>query len=132
MPGLEERTARTVGMMHSAYTFPDLQELLNRYRELRAAEIEPVVPIQHGVTTSLYYRDPDSNLVELQIDNFTSADDATDYMGGAEYSADSAGPTFDPEQMARALESGTPSSELTTRAWAAQFPQVNVRKLLMS
>jgi hypothetical protein len=53
-------------------------------------------------------------------------------MGGAEYSADSAGPTFDPEQMARALESGTPSSELTTRAWAAQFPQVNVRKLLMS
>lgn len=131
MPGLEERTPKTVGMMHSAYTFPGLHELLTRYRELSSLGIEPVVPIQHGVTTSLYYRDPDTNLVELQIDNFATAEDATAYMQGAEYAADSAGPTFDPEAMAVALESGASVSELINRAWAAQFPQIDVRSKLM-
>jgi catechol-2,3-dioxygenase len=131
MPDTQERTSRTVGMLHSAYTFPGLHELLCRYRELRDVGIEPLVPIQHGVTTSLYYRDPDSNTVELQIDNFPTADEATAYMRGAEYTADTAGPTFDPEAMAVALESGTPVSELTTRAWAAQFPQFDVRKKLL-
>jgi catechol-2,3-dioxygenase len=130
MPGLQERTSRTVGMAHSAYTFPGLHELLSRYRELGSAGIDPVVPIQHGVTTSLYYRDPDTNLVELQIDNFATADQATAYMRGAEYSADSAGPTFDPEAMAKELDAGTPVAELTNRAWAARFPQINVRAKL--
>jgi len=131
MPDLVERTSRTVGMMHSAYTFPALHELLIRYRKLKAVGIEPVVPIQHGVTTSMYYRDPDSNLVELQIDNFATAEAATAYMQGAEYAADSAGPTYDPEVMATALEAGTPMDELTSRAWAAQFPQIDVRARLM-
>jgi catechol-2,3-dioxygenase len=130
LPELQERTSRTVGMAHSAYAFPGLQELLGRYRELRSAAIEPLVPIQHGVTTSLYYRDPDTNTVELQVDNFATADEATAYMQGPEYSADSAGPTFDPEAMAVALESGTPVGELTNRAWASQFPQIDVRAKL--
>jgi catechol-2,3-dioxygenase len=28
-------------------------------------------PFNHGLTTSLYYRDPDGNKVELQVDNMT-------------------------------------------------------------
>ena len=59
------RTPLTAGMHHSAYTFPSLADLLDRYAELKALGIEPLTPIQHGVTTSLYYRDPDGNLVEV-------------------------------------------------------------------
>ena len=36
---------------------------------LEEVGIQPHVPVQHGPTTSLYYRDPDGNMVELQIDN---------------------------------------------------------------
>ena len=85
---LVERTPLTVGMHHSAYTFASLGDLLERHQALAAQGIEPLTPIQHGVTTSLYYRDPDGNMVELQIDNFASADAATAYMLGPEFAAD--------------------------------------------
>jgi catechol-2,3-dioxygenase len=113
-----ERTPLTVGLQHTAFTFGDLAALIDTYQRLAAAGIEPVVPIQHGVTTSLYYRDPDGNTVELQIDNFARADDATAYMTGPEYAADPVGPSFDPGAMADALRAGADPAELTTRDWA--------------
>jgi catechol-2,3-dioxygenase len=128
--GLPERTPMTVGLAHSAFTFPSLGDLVDKYLELSASGIEPRIPVQHGVTTSLYYRDPDGNMVELQIDNFSTADEATDYMRGQEYANDSIGPSFDPAALAKAFKSGAPPSELTTRAWAQQSPQVNVLELM--
>ncbi|MFZ2172487.1 MAG: VOC family protein [Rhodococcus sp. (in: high G+C Gram-positive bacteria)] len=128
--GLPERTPVTVGLAHSAFTFPTLGDLVDKYLELSADGIEPRVPVQHGVTTSMYYRDPDGNMVELQIDNFATADEATEYMRGQEYATDSIGPSFDAAALAKAYKSGVPESELTTRAWAQQSPQVNVFEML--
>ncbi|MSQ69619.1 MAG: biphenyl 2,3-dioxygenase [Gammaproteobacteria bacterium] len=119
---LQPRTALTTCMHHSAYTFPTLDDLLGHYAELKAVGIEPLTPIQHGITTSLYYRDPDGNLAELQIDNFAHAQAATDYMMGAEFAADPVGPAFDPQRMAAALRAGTPVATLLTRAWAQSGP----------
>ena len=99
---------------------------------MRDSGIEPLVPIQHGVTTSLYYRDPDGNTVELQVDNFADPDDATAYMTGPEYAADPIGPTFDPAAMVVALRTGVPECQLTTRAWAMNCPQRNVPELLLA
>ncbi|WP_319456949.1 MULTISPECIES: VOC family protein [unclassified Mycobacterium] len=127
---LVERTPVTIGMAHSAFTFPTLGDLVDKYLELKADGIEPRVPVQHGVTTSMYYRDPDGNMVELQIDNFASADEATDYMRGSEYAADPIGPSFDPDELAEAYRAGTPGSGLISRAWAQQSPQLNVLELM--
>jgi catechol-2,3-dioxygenase len=113
-----ERTPSTVGLQHSAFTFPDLDALLEKFGELRSVGITPIVPIQHGVTTSLYYRDPDGNTVELQIDNFASADDATTYMSSVEYTTDPVGPSFDPQVMRAALAGGARQEDLITRDWA--------------
>jgi catechol-2,3-dioxygenase len=115
-----ERTPVTVGLQHSAFTFPDLAALLEKFGELRHLGIEPVVPIQHGVTTSLYYRDPDGNTVELQIDNFATADEATGYMSSDEYTSDPVGPSFDPDVMRSALADGASPRDLTTRDWAIE------------
>jgi hypothetical protein len=93
----------TVGLAHSAYTFPSLQSLLTKYEELKKADIQPHVPVQHGPTTSIYYRDPDGNMVELQIDNL-APEEATDYMRGEEYSRDPLGPSFEPDAMLAALQ----------------------------
>lgn len=57
----QPKAPTTAGMHHTAFTFDALDDLLDRYHELAAAGIEPAVPIQYGVTTSLYYRDPDRN-----------------------------------------------------------------------
>ena len=89
------------------------------------------MPIQHGMTTSLYYRDPDGNAVELQIDNFASADEATRYMNGPEFAEDPVGPTFDAAALADAFDAGVPVPELTTRRWAARSPQADPFALLL-
>lgn len=116
--GSEPRPANSVGLMHSAFTFRDLESLLENHQRLLSLGIEPVAPIQHGPTTSIYYRDPDRCLVELQIDNFHSAGEATAFMRSAEYSEDPLGPVFDPVRMREALAGGVPKAELLTRAWA--------------
>jgi len=117
---LEPRSPRAAGLNHAAYTFGSLDELLDRFVRLKEDGVEPAVSIQHGVTTSLYYRDPDGNFVELQVDNFATPDDATAYMMGAEYAGDAVGVGFSPEKMRTALAAGTPLSKLKTRAWALE------------
>jgi catechol-2,3-dioxygenase len=131
LPQRAPRTSMTVGLAHSAYTFESLDSLLAKYATLKEVDIQPHVPVQHGPTTSLYYRDPDGNMVELQIDNMPP-DEATQYLRGEEYSSDPLGPSFDPDAMLAALHDGIPESELTTRSWALKCPQLNVAELLLT
>jgi catechol-2,3-dioxygenase len=115
---LEPKSPTAPGMHHTAYTFDSLDDLLERHEHLERKGITAKVPIQHGVTTSLYYQDLDGNFVELQIDNFSTPDDATAYMRGPEYSANPVGVRFDPALMRQARRQGTPVAELITRSWA--------------
>jgi hypothetical protein len=101
-------------------------------RILRNADIQPHVPVQRGPTTSIYYRDLDGNMVELQIDNFTTPEVATEYLRGEEFRADPFGPSFDPDAMLAALPAGTLESELLTRAWARTCRQRNLPELLLT
>lgn len=115
---LETKTPTTASMHHAAYTFASIDQLLERYVLLREKGIRPVVCIAHGVTTSMYYRDPDRNMVEIQVDRFAEPDEATAYMNGPEYAADSVGPAFDPDQLLQARGAGASVEELSDRAWA--------------
>jgi catechol-2,3-dioxygenase len=129
---LQRKTPTVAAMHHIAYSFSDLDDLLARYQMLRDRGVKPAVCIAHGVTTSMYYRDPDGNLVEMQVDKFAEPDDATAYMYGPEYAADSIGPAFDPEDMLRARRDGASVDELTTRAWARQAGLPDPMPVLMS
>lgn len=130
---MAQASAPTAGLHHTAFTFDSLDDLLERYEQLRADGIEPVAPVQHGITTSLYYRDPDGNHVEFQIDNFADPETATAYMCGPEYDADPIGPAFDVDRMVQARRGGVSVQELTTRAWALAGPaQPNPQTALLS
>ncbi|EOM76875.1 biphenyl 2,3-dioxygenase [Rhodococcus rhodnii] len=120
--GLANKDMGAAGMHHVAFTFEELDDLLARYEFLAERGIQPATPVQHGVTTSLYYRDPDGNFVELQIDNFADPDEATAYMNGPDYEEDGVGPAFDVVRMIEARRAGASVAELTTRSWAKSGP----------
>jgi len=105
-----------VGLSHTAYTYNSLDELLDTYERLAGKGIRPVLTVNHGPTTSLYYRDPDHHMIELQIDNFPP-DEATAFMH-SEVFADSQGVgwPFDAEDMLKRHRAG--ETELLT-PWAS-------------
>jgi catechol-2,3-dioxygenase len=128
---MERKSPTTAALHHSAYTFENIDDLLDRYSMLSDKGIRPAVCIAHGVTTSMYYQDPDRNFVELQIDRFEDPDDATGYMKGPEYAADSVGPAFDPDEMLEARRAGASVEELSDRAWALKVERPNPLEILM-
>ena len=111
----EKPKTMTVGFYHVAFTFAGLPELFANYERLRDIDIEPWRAINHGPTVSLYYRDPDNNDVELQVDRFAEADAATAWMNGEEFTNDPIGIEFDPNDMIKAIAAGTPKAELMKR-----------------
>lgn len=120
MPDLGRKRLDQAYAHHSSFTVSTLDELLDSYVDLKSKGLEPYFTVQHGVTTSLYYRDPDGTLVELQVDNFASPEEATAYMQGAEFAGDPSGPAFDPEKMIEARREGVDATVLQTRAWTLQ------------
>ena len=101
------------GLDHIAFTYPTLTALAQQYKNLKAIErpIQPLWSVNHGPTTSLYYRDPDGNKIELQVDNFDLQEDADAFMKGPLYSQNPMGTDFDAgawadEILSKALPDG--------------------------
>ena len=111
-PGLADRPPRSAGLDHLAYTYASLGDLVATYERLKAANITPVAPINHGLTLSMYYRDPDGNKVELQIDNFETVEELKGFFRSNDFSKNPIGVSFDPDELARQYHAGVPESEL--------------------
>ena len=103
---LRYRPSDQPGLHHVAFTFGSMGELLGNYERLAARGIRPFRSINHGPTTSMYYVDPDGNRVELQIDNFATAEEGQAWMprppSTATRSASSSSPTTWSAASARA------------------------------
>ena len=63
----------------------------------------------------MYYRDPDGNQLETQVDNFDTAADAMAFMTGPEFAKNPLGVDFDPEDLCRAVENGEDEQALKKR-----------------
>ena len=114
IPGLEEAPAMHAGTDHIAFTHADLGDLLNTWARLKSEGIEPYWCLNHGPTTSMYYKDPDGNKVELQIDNFDT-DETNRWMGSGEFAQNPIGIIFEPEEMLARYRSGEPLETLLRR-----------------
>jgi catechol-2,3-dioxygenase len=104
---------REAGLHHIAFTFADIGDLLENYQRLKEIGIRPYWCINHGPTTSMYYRDPDSNQVELQIDNFATVAEGRSYMESPAFRKNPIGVEFDPETLAARFRDGASVEELT-------------------
>lgn len=100
------------GIDHVAFTYADLPALLHTWARLKDEGIEPFWCINHGPTTSMYYRDPDGNEIELQVENFDSLAESTAWFSSEAFAANPIGVDFDPDALSARLRSGTPIGEL--------------------
>ena len=129
VPGLADKPRHSVGLDHLAYTYANLGDLVFTYERLRDAGIKPVVTINHGPTTSMYYRDPDGNRVELQIDNFESVEELKGFFRSDAFRNNPIGVNFDPEELARNFHAGVPEAELKRYDAAKGLDPATLRRL---
>jgi catechol 2,3-dioxygenase-like lactoylglutathione lyase family enzyme len=115
-PGGKGSEARIdAGVDHVAYTYASLADLIDTYTRLKPQGITPYWPIRHGPTLSLYYRDPDGNRLEFQVDCFASAEEANAYMVGEAFASNPIGVNFDPDELVAQFKRGVPERQLLAR-----------------
>ena len=106
----KDRTGE-IGVNHVAYTYAAASDLLSTYKRLKEKGILPYWPVHHGTTMSLYYRDPDGNRMEFQVDCGT-AEEATAYMASERFAQNPVGVGYDPDELLARLESGESDEDL--------------------
>jgi catechol-2,3-dioxygenase len=88
------------GLHHIAFEYDSFDDLMSSFARLKQLGVEPTVCLDHGVTTSLYYSDPDHNAVELQADNFGNWAKSAEWMSTSEaFRQNPIGAFFDPEPV---------------------------------
>jgi catechol 2,3-dioxygenase len=111
------------GMHHSAFEYDSIDDLLAAYTRLKAEGIEPHATLDHGMTTSFYYVDPDGNSLELQSDNFGGWEESKEWMRTSpQMAANPIGVPVDPEKLIEARKAGASVEEIHERAYAGEWP----------
>jgi catechol-2,3-dioxygenase len=116
-----DKDTRT-GMHHSAFEYDSFEDLNASYLRMRDEGIEPDLCIDHGMTLSYYYKDPDGNHVELQVDIFGDWAESKAWMKTSpDFHANPIGVFVDPAQVAEAAAAGAPFAEIHRRAMAGEL-----------
>ena len=89
---------------------------------MRKAGVEPAFCLDHGLTISLYYKDPEGNYVELQSDNFSDWKQSSEWMRTSpDFAANPIGTFFDPARVYDAFQSGTDFKKLQKAVRAGAY-----------
>lgn len=115
MPDSTPQDRRAAAMDHCAFTYASLGDLLATFKRLRGQGITPYWCINHGPNLSFYYRDPDGNQVELQIDVFDSPDAVNEWFKSSDFGMNPIGVKFDADELIRRFEAGESETMLTVR-----------------
>ena len=125
VPGLRNDPEKIVhtGIHHTAFEYDSFDDLMSSFARLKQSGIEPEYCLNHGMATSLYYSDPDQNLVELQVDNFGNWDASAEWMRTSEaFSQNPVGAFFDPDRVLAAYKAGATFEQLQKDTYAETYP----------
>jgi catechol 2,3-dioxygenase len=110
------------GIHHIAFEYASTDDLLMTYARLKDLGIVPHASLDHGMTTSFYYVDPDGNSVELQADNFGSWEQSSEWMSTSpDFAADPIGTPIDPDQLIAARKAGVSLEEIHRCGYAGEY-----------
>ena len=125
VPGLRDDPEQFVhtGIHHTAFEYNSFDDLMSSFARLKQLRIEPETCLNHGIMTSLYYSDPDQNLVELQADNFGNWEASTEWMRTSEHFRQNPnGAFFDPDRVFAAYQAGATFEQLQKDTYAGVYP----------
>ena len=112
----EEKPATAAGVDHIGFMCPSPHELADHYERLKGLGIEPTLCANHHFTSSLYYRDPDGNEVEISCDNLPTKQAAKSFMKSEAMATAMVPPLFgaefDPEELLRLHRNNAPTERL--------------------
>ncbi len=60
---------KQIGLVHIAFRLRDEDHLRAAYKEFKEREVPISFTVDHGITKSIYFRDPDGNQLEVYCDN---------------------------------------------------------------
>ncbi len=123
VPGLTDDPEKLThtGLHHSAFEYDSIDGLLDNYVRLKELGILPHVTVDHGMTTSFYYLDPDGNSVELQYDNFGDWAKSSEFMRSSpDFVQNPIGVVIDADKLVEARRQGASAEEIHHRAYYAR------------
>lgn len=65
----EAQRSREIGLLHIAFRLRDEDHLRAAYREFKENQVPIDFTVDHGITKSIYFRDPDGHQLEVYCDN---------------------------------------------------------------
>jgi catechol 2,3-dioxygenase len=112
----------SAGLHHTAFEYRNFDQWLDNYVRLREAGIVPFMSLDHGITMSLYYADPEGNGVEIQVDAFGDWEVSKEWMWASrEFAENPIGSFFDPDKLVEAREQGVSAEEIHQNARAGKY-----------
>ena len=115
IPGTNPKVQNAAGLEHVAFSYDSLDDLTLAYTQRKALGILPKWCTNHGPTTSMYYSDPDGNKIEMQGDNFDTAEAANDFMASKYFAENAIGTDFDPEELVQKVKAGEDHATIKKR-----------------
>ncbi|WID94970.1 VOC family protein [Bosea vestrisii] len=101
------------GMHHSAFEYESFADLMSSYARLRDEGIQPAFSLDHGMTISIYYKDPEGNFVELQSDTYGDWKQSSEWMRSSpDFAENPIGTFFDPERVYQDHKAGQSFDDL--------------------
>ena len=111
-----QRPENARGVDHIGFSCGGPSELADEYERLKGLGITPAMSVNHHFTSSLYYRDPDGNEVEITCDNLPTKAECSDFMATPAMAEAMQPPffgsEFDPEELLRLRKEGASDQEL--------------------
>jgi catechol 2,3-dioxygenase len=109
VPGLSDDPNKVQhnGLHHMAFEYASFGDLMESYARLSGDKVTPAFCLDHGMTISMYYKDPEENFVELQCDCFGDWKQSCEWMRTSpNFAANPIGTFFDPAAVLAAHRAG--------------------------
>ena len=111
-----EKPENARGVDHVGFSCGRPTALADEYERLKGLGILPTLCVNHHFTSSLYYRDPDGNEVEITCDNMPTKEECAAFMATKEMANAMQPPLFgsefDAEELLRLRKAGVPERQL--------------------
>lgn len=105
-------------VQHIAFAYGTLDDLLGTYVRLKNLGMMPLWAADQSFQTAIYYEDPDKNVVELNVDNFTNLWAVTEQLKDLPAQLHA---YIDPEKLIAARKAGASPWEVHQCAFGGEF-----------